>query len=58
MAAAGIRRPARHEIPARRGTLSRPGPRGLAVDMGSGTITITPAGELTLRNVRGLLPVA
>ena len=30
----------------------------VAVDMGSGTITITPSGELTLRNVHGLLPVA
>lgn len=29
----------------------------VAVDLGSGTITITPAGELTLRNIHGLLPV-
>ncbi|QYF90463.1 MULTISPECIES: hypothetical protein [Arthrobacter] len=30
----------------------------VAVDMGSGTITVTPSGALTLGNVRGLLPVA
>lgn len=30
----------------------------VAVVMGSGTFTITPAGELTLRKVPGLLPVA
>lgn len=30
----------------------------VAVDIGSGTITVTPTGELTVSNVRGLLPVA
>ena len=30
----------------------------VAMDMGSGTITITPTGQLTLGNVPGLLPVA
>jgi hypothetical protein len=30
----------------------------VAVDIGSGTITVTPKGELTLGNVRGLIPVA
>jgi hypothetical protein len=30
----------------------------VAVDLGSGTITVTPTGELTVRNVHGLLPIA
>lgn len=29
----------------------------VAVDVGSGSITVTPEGRLTLRNVQGLLPV-
>lgn len=30
----------------------------VALDLGSGTITVTPTGALTVSNVRGLLPVA
>lgn len=30
----------------------------VALDLGTGTITVTPTGELTVSNVRGLLPVA